>query len=91
MMKPDIDTDTGKYSGHKSGNNIFIKTFPGPGNLEISLKMAMTGAIVQGMDFPGMNIDFTNYVPDDIKKKFHITLCRPPATLFRPRTINFRP
>jgi hypothetical protein len=70
---------------------MFIKTFSDPGNLKISLKMALSGAIVQGIDFPGMNIDFTTYVPDDIKKKFHITLFRPPATLFRPRTINFRP
>ena len=88
-MKPDIDTE--KYSGHNSGNNTFIKTFPGPGNMKTSLKMALPGAIVQGTAFPGVNIDFTTYVPDEIKEKFHITLCHPPATLLRPRTINIRP
>ena len=91
MMKPDIETDTEKYSGHKSGNNMFIKTFPGPGNLKMSLKMALPGAIVQGIDFPGMNIDFTTDVPDDSKKKFHITLFRPPATIFRPRAVHCHP
>ena len=91
MMKPDIETDTEKYSGHKSGNSMFIKTFSDPGNLKISLKMTMTGAIVQKIDFPEMNIDFTTYVPDDIKKKFHITLCHPPAKIFRPQTVHFHP
>jgi len=90
-MKPDIETDTEKYSGHNSGNNMFIKTFPDPGNLKISLKMALTGAIVQGIDFPEMNIDLTTYVPDDIKKKFHITLCHPPATLLHPRSVYCHP
>ena len=89
MMKP--DTDTEKYSGHSSGNNMFIKTSSDPGNLKISLKMALSGAIVQGMDFPGMNIDFTTYAPDDSKKKFHITLCHPPAKLFHPRTVHCHP
>ena len=42
MMKPDIDTDTEKYSSHSSGNNMFIKTFSDPENLKISLKMALT-------------------------------------------------
>ena len=68
MMKPDLDIDTEKYSGHNIHNNMFIKTFPDPGNMKISLKMALPGAIVQAIDFPGMNIDFTTYVPDDIKK-----------------------
>ena len=89
MMKPDIDTE--KYSGHNTGNNMFIKTFSDPGNMKTSLKMALPGAIVQGIDFPEMNINFTTYVPDDIQKKFHITLCHPPATLFRPRAIHCRP
>jgi hypothetical protein len=73
MMKPDLDIDTEKYSGHNIHNNIhnnmFIKTFPDPGNMKISLKMALPGAIVQAIDFPGMNIDFTTYVPDDINRK----------------------
>ena len=90
-MKPDIDTDTEKYSGHNSGNNMFIKNFSDPGNLETSLKMALPGAIVQGIDFPGMNIDFTTYVPGDIKKKFHITLFRPLSTIFRPRAVHCHP
>jgi hypothetical protein len=89
MMKPDIDTE--KYSGHNSGNNTFIKTFSDPGNMKISLKMALTGAIVQGIDFPEMNIDLTTYVPDDIKKKFHITLCHPPTTLLHPRSVHCHP
>jgi hypothetical protein len=88
-MKPDIDTE--KYSGHNIRNNMFIKTFSDPGNLKTSLKMALPGAIVQGIDFPEMNIDFTTYVPDDIKKKFHIELFHPPATIFHPKTINFHP
>ena len=88
-MKPDIDTE--KYSGHNIGNNMFIKTFSDPGNMKISLKMALPGAIVQEIDFPEMNIDFTTYVPDDIKKKFHIKLFRPPATLLRPRAAHRHP
>ena len=87
-MKPDIDTDTEKYSGHNSSNNMFIKTFSNPGNLKISLKMALPGAIAQAIDFPGMNIDFATYVQDDIKKKFHITLFHPTATIFRPRAVH---
>ena len=90
-MKPDINTDTEKYSSHNRDNNMFIKTFPDPGNMKTSLKMALPGAIVQGMDFPEMNIDFTTYVPDDIKKKFHIALFHPPAKLFRPRTVYCHP
>ena len=90
-MKPDIETDTEKYSGHNIRNNMFIKTFSDPGNMKISLKMALPGAIVQAIDFPGMDIDFATYVPDDIKKKFHITLFQPPAKLFHPRTIHFHP
>ena len=89
MMKPDKDTE--KYSGLNSRNNMFIKNFSDPVNLKISLKMALSGAIVQGMDFPGMNIDFTTNVPDEIKKKFHTTLFRPPATLFRPRIVHLHP
>ena len=89
MMKP--DTDTEKYSSHNRDNNMFIKIFPDPGNMKTSLKMALPGAIVQGIDFPEMNIDFTTYVPDDIKKKFHITLLHPPAKLFRPRTVYCHP
>ena len=91
MMKPDLDTYTEKYSGHNSGNNMFIKTFPDPGNLKISLKMALTGAIVQEIDLPEKNIDFTTYVPKDIKKKFHTKLFHPPATLFRPRAVHCHP
>ena len=91
MMKPDIETDTEKYSGHNSGNNMFVKTFPGPGNLKISLKMALPGAIVQGMDFPEMNIDFTTYVPDEIKKKFHTKHFHSPATLLHPPNKNLHP
>jgi hypothetical protein len=34
MMKPDTDIDTEKYSGHNIRNNMFIKTFPDPGNMK---------------------------------------------------------
>ena len=34
MMKPDTDIDTEKHSDQNYYNNMFIKTFPGPGNMK---------------------------------------------------------
>jgi len=44
MMKPDINIDTEKYSGHNIHHNMFIEIFSDPENMKI-------------FDFPAMNIE----------------------------------
>jgi hypothetical protein len=50
MMKPDPDIDTEKYSGHNIHNNMFIKTFPDPGNMKIVSLLTKTNFIAAPHD-----------------------------------------
>jgi hypothetical protein len=77
MMKPDIDIDTEKYSGHNIHNNMFIKTFSDPENMKI-------------FDFPEMNIERRkNGVMGHLVKKISYYTFPPTNHTFSPLNYKF--